>query len=458
MNLSGMSGFMLVWAGQFFSRVASFMTSFALAIWAFDQTHMATTLTTISFLAWGSTIIASPFAGALVDRWNRKLTMIISDAGAVLSTLALLILYLTGNLQIWHLWVVAVIVGVGDAFQWPAFSAAISTMLKKEDYGRAYGLNGMAESASVIIAPPLAAAALAVISLDTIMLIDFATFVLAIGAVLIVTIPEAQVSTEGKAARSGKFRDELTFGFRYIFSRPTLLGLQLIILSYNMLNNLGGGRLTDPMVLARTGGDTVALGVVQMAFGLGGVVSGAALGAWGAFKNRPSGLFLGIFGQCTGYALIGIGRGPVVWALGAFLSMFSVSVALASSQAFWQSKVPPDIQGKVFATRKMIAQMAGPLSVLAAGPLADRVFEPAMASGAFANSLAWLVGTGPGAGMGLQLAIFGMGGALAGLCGFLFKATRDAERLLPDHTQATGEVVSEDASEMVGEVVAVPAG
>jgi MFS family permease len=118
---------------------------------------------------------------------------------------------------------------------------------------------------------------------------------------------------------------------------------------------------------------------------------------------------------------------------GAFCASFSVGIALASNQAYWQSKVPPDIQGKVFAMRRMIAQIAGPIGVLIAGPLADRVFEPATArSGGWSN---WLVGSGPGAGMGLQMVIFGTAGALAGLCGYLFKATREAETLLPDHTQ-----------------------
>jgi MFS family permease len=447
-----MRAFIILWIGQSVSRIGSFLTSFALAVWMFDQTRQAATLTTITFLAWGANIIASPFAGALVDRWNRKLTMILSDTLAMASTLVLLILFATGRLQIWHLFVQAVVVGAGDAFQWPAFSAAISAMLKPEDYGRAYGLNGIAESATAIFAPPLAAALLAVMTLDRIMLIDFITFLFAIGGVLLITIPAVQASAEGRASREGRFFDELTYGWRYIVSRPTLLGLQLIILLYTTLYDLGGGNLTTPMILARTGGDTVALGITQMAFGIGGVLSGLLLSAKGAFKNRPSGLFLGIIGQCAGYALMGLGRGTLVWALGAFCSAFWVAIGLASNQAFWQSKVPPDIQGKVFAMRRMIAQITGPISVLMAGPLADRVFEPLMA-GHHAGILTWLAGSGAGAGMGLQMFIFGIGGALAGLSGYLFKATRQGEALIPDHTQPVGDEV---APEGPGDAISVP--
>src|SRR5262245_4874103 len=157
MKPTGMQAFIIIWIGQALSRVGSFLTSFALSIWAFDQTNAAASLTTIAFASWGATILASPFAGALVDRWDRKLTLMLSDMLAMASTLAVLVIYLTGNLQIWHLVVQAVVIGVGDAFQWPAFSAAISTMLKKEDYGRAFGLNGIAENATIILAPPLAA-------------------------------------------------------------------------------------------------------------------------------------------------------------------------------------------------------------------------------------------------------------------------------------------------------------
>jgi len=366
--MTGMRAFVVIWIGQFLSRVGSFVTGFALAIWAFDQTNQATTLTTITFLAWGTSIVASPFTGVLVDRWNRKLTMMISDLAAAASTFVLLILFSTGHLEIWHLWVQAAVLGVTDSFQWPAFSAAISTMLHKDDYGRAYGLNGIAENATIIFGPALAAAALAVVSLQAIMLIDLATFVFAIGAILLVTIPAARPSAEGRASREGTFRSELTFGWRYIVGRPTLLGLQLIILAYATLSSLGGGELATPMILARTDGNSAALGITQTAFGVGGVLVGALLGAKGTPRNRPRGLFLGIVGQCLGFAVIGLGRSPLAWVSGALCSSVSVGVALASNQAFWQSKVPPDIQGKVFAMRRMIAQIAGPISVLLAAP------------------------------------------------------------------------------------------
>jgi hypothetical protein len=131
---------------------------------------------------------------------------------------------------------------------------------------------------------------------------------------------------------------------------------------------------------------------------------------------------------------MGIGQTLPVWAFAAFCSMFVLPFINGGNQSIWQAKVAPDVQGRVFATRRLIAQIAGPLGMLLAGPLADRVFEPAMqAGGRWAATFGWLVGTGPGAGMGLILVIVGLLGALAGVIGYAVRTIRDAERILPDH-------------------------
>jgi hypothetical protein len=108
-----------------------------------------------------------------------------------------------------------------------------------------------------------------------------------------------------------------------------------------------------------------------------------------------------------------------------------------STQAIWQSKVAPDVQGRVFAVRRLIAQITAPLALLLAGPLADRVFEPAMQpGGTLAGPLGWLVGNAPGSGMSLILLATGLLGVAVGLVGYLIPKIRDVETLLPDHDAA----------------------
>ena len=193
--------------------------------------------------------------------------------------------------------------------------------------------------------------------------------------------------------------------------------------------------LFAPMILARTGNDTVTLGTTMMMFGVGGVVGGLVIAAWGGFKRRVHGVLLGmILASLFGVVVIGLGQGAWMWGLGAFLMMFFVPLVNGSNQAIWQAKVPPDIQGKVFATRRLIAQISAPVAMILGGRLADAVFEPAMASGGtFARVFQPLVGSGPGAGMALLFVFSGILGALVGLTGYLIPAVRRAEDLLPDH-------------------------
>src|SRR5450759_2153697 len=185
----GFRAFLLVWSGQVLSMIGSAMTAFALSIWAYQKTGLATSLALVDFFFLGATIVATPLAGVYVDRWNRKLTMMLSDLVAVAATIAALALYLSGHLQIWHLYVAASLQGLGSAFQWPAYSAAISQMMPKEHYARASGLMSLADSGSLVIAPILAGLLIRFIHVGGIMTIDIVTFGIAVLALLAVEIP-----------------------------------------------------------------------------------------------------------------------------------------------------------------------------------------------------------------------------------------------------------------------------
>ncbi|MCC6616587.1 MAG: MFS transporter [Anaerolineae bacterium] len=428
-----MRGFTLVWVGQFVSLLGTAMTQFGLTIWAYQLTGQATALALVGFFNFAPTIILSPIAGVLVDRWNRKLTMMLSDIGAGAATIAVFLLYSSGNLQIWHLYAAGLVTGAFQAFQFPAYSASISLMISEKDYGRANGMLGLAESASSIIAPPLAGFLLAAIGLSSIMLIDIVTFIFAVGALALVFIPQPTATSEGAESRGHLLRESI-YGFRYIVARPSLLGLQLVFLCINLLATLAMA-VFAPMILARTNQQADALALTQAATGAGGVVGGLLMSVWGGPRPRVHGVLLGMAASSLlGMAVLGTQGGLLVWTVSAFVMTFFIPMINGSNQAIWQAKVAPDVQGRVFAARRMIAQLTIPISFLAAGPLADQLLEPAMMpGGSLAGAFGGLVGVGPGAGMGLMFVIMGVLGGLVGLVGYLIPAVRDAEKLLPDH-------------------------
>jgi MFS family permease len=446
-----MRGFTVIWLGQLISLLGTGMTRFALTIWAYQETGSATTLALVAFFSFGPVVLLSPVAGALVDRWNRKLVVMISDLAAGTTTIFLLLLYTTGNLQIWHLYVMGALAGAFESFQFPAFSAAMTMMLRKEQYGRANGMMSVAEAASGIIAPLLGGLLLTIIGIGGVMTVDVVTFVLAVTAVLITYIPQPAVTAVGLQARNSLWRESF-FGFHYIWVRPSLLGMQMMF----FLANLFGGYsavLLVPFILARTGNNELMLGMVQSAFGIGGLVGGIALSVWGGPKAKVHGVLLGMVGNfLLGSFVLGIGQTLPVWLIGAFFTMFFIPILNGSNQAIWQAKVAPDVQGRVFATRRLIAQITGPLAMLTAGPLADRLFEPAMRNeGAWTALFGWLVGVGPGAGIGLLFVVTSLTGALAALSGYAIPAVRHIETILPDYVPVAE---AEAASSVVVEVMA----
>src|SRR6266508_6868205 len=321
---TGMFGFTIVWLGQIVSVLATNMTAFGLTIWVFEKTGSATALGLMQVFFITPLLIISPFAGVMVDRHNRKLMMMISDLIAGSATVAILILQAFGVLQVWHLYVAAIFQGLGNAFQWPAYSAAISTMIPKEKYGRANGMMSLIDMGPGILAPMLAGALLPMIGLTGILSIDVITFVLAILILLSVHIPQPLRTVEGAQAQGNIFR-EAAFGFRYIFARPSLLGLQLIFFFGNLCTGIAY-TLVAPMVLLRTGNNSVSLGLVQSAGAIGGIIGGVAMSIWGGFKRRVHGVLAGWIVSGFFFALVGLGTWIPFWV--AMLALSTVLVPM----------------------------------------------------------------------------------------------------------------------------------
>ncbi|RPI24915.1 MAG: MFS transporter [Chloroflexota bacterium] len=431
-----MPGFTIVWAGQLFSVLASSMTQFSLTIWAYQETGSATALGIVSTAYIVPLLLLSPIAGVMVDRHNRKLMMMLSDLTAITATVGILILNLAGHLQMWHLYAAAAIIGLGNTFQWPAYSAAITTMVPKEQYSRANGMMSLVESGPGVLAPMLAGVLLPVIALNGILALDVTTFFLAIAALLVVHVPQPARTVEGQTGQ-GSLWKETAYGFRYIFARRSLLGLLLFFICLNIIIGLSSS-VFAPFILTRTGNDSAALGAVQSAFAIGAVVGGLLVSLWGGFKRRMSSIFIGEV--LTGLFLLllfGLARTLPGWIAAAVMGAIFPVFTNGASQAIWQSKVAPDVQGRVFSARRMIAWCTGPITPILAGALADYVTEPAMQSQNWLSaSFGWLVGTGPGSGMALQFVLTGLLYMLTvGIVFVLVPSVRNLEDRLPDHDQ-----------------------
>jgi len=428
-----MLAFIIIWIGQLVSVLASSMSHFGLTIWMYQQTESALAMAWMQVFFITPFLIISPFAGVMVDRYNRKLMMMLSDLAAIIATGSIFILYALGMLEFWHLYIAAVLNGIGNTFQWPAYSAAISTMIPKEQLGRANGLMSLMEAGPGVVAPLLAGMLLPVIGLTGLLAIDVVTFFFAVGALLFVHIPQPRKTEEGQQ-KSGNIWSEAAYGFTYIFARPSLLGLQMVFFFGNLFSGIGF-TLLAPMILARTDSNSLIFGTVQTAGAVGAVAGGILMSVWGGFKRRVHGVLLGwILTSLSGSVLLGIGQGLALWIPAMVASALFSPLINASNQAIWQSKVAPDLQGRVFSARRLIAWFTQPIAPVIAGTMADFVLEPAMrTNSAMASIFGGLVGTGPGAGMGLVMVFCGLSAAMVGLTGYFIPAIREAEDILPDH-------------------------
>ena len=431
---TGMAGFTIIWLGQIVSVLASAMSQFGLTIWVFERTQSATVMGLMQVFFITPFLLISPFAGVMVDRHNRKLMMMISDLAAGCGTILILIFQSLGILEVWHLYMVSIVFGLGMSFQWPAYSAAISTMVPKEQYGRANGMMSLIEAGPGVVAPLLAGALLPLIGLTGILMLDVFTFTFAVGALMFVHIPQPQRTAEG-AQGQGSMLKEAAFGFKYIFARPSLLGLQMVFFAGNLFTGMLF-TLMAPMILSRTDNNSLMFGSVQTAGAIAAVAGGIIMSAWGGFKRRVHGVLVGWIITGIGSAVLGLSGGLPVWIVGIAIASVIGPLVNASNQAIWQAKVAPDVQGRVFSARRLIAWFTQPIAPVIAGTLADYVVEPQMrVTSGLSQSFSWLVGTGSGSGMGLIIVFCGLLTILVGLTGYFIPAIHKAETVLPDHDE-----------------------
>ncbi|MCZ2122477.1 MAG: MFS transporter [Anaerolineales bacterium] len=433
-----MKTFFTIWIGQLISILGSGLTQFALGVWIYDQTKQATPFAITVLLGSLPKILLLPFAGSIADRFNRRRIMILADTGNACLTFVIFALLNQHNLQLWHIYALAALGSVLSAFQQPAYFASISMIVPKAKLGSANGLSQMGEALSSVLTPVIAGALFVSIGFNGIILIDFVTFFFAVGALLIVRIPQPERAPEHE---NKNLWQDMTFGWHYLRQRRGLFGLLLYYAMVNFLLNWSAV-LTVPMILSRFNADV--LGMIQTVMGVGMLAGSVLMSAWGGIKRRIPASIGFITLAVIGLAIAGLQPNPWVIGGGVFILMFAVPLASGNSQVVFQTKIPREIQGRVFSVRSMISQSMMPLAFLTAGPLADNFFEPLLQNdGALTNTfIGHALGTGAGRGIGLMFVISALIGVVVSALVYLNPRIRNVEIELPDALEEPQETVS----------------
>ncbi len=417
---------------QTVSLIGSQISQYAVSIAVFRATGHATPLALVAFFSIAPTVVLGGFAGALADRFDRRGMMLIANAGFTVVSGLLLTSFASGAFQLWHLYALTLAASLFAALERPAFQASVTMLVPDSHRDRANAIGQMTVPAAGVIAPALAGMLYALVGVTGSIVIDIATFIIAIAVLAIVRIPQPAETAEGLAMRASVWRQAFD-GFRYLAARPVLFGFCAYVSTVNFVANAAMVLLT-PYVLARTGSAQL-FGVVLGVMNVGGIAGSLVVGAGGRIGSRMNTVMLGIVaaGLCVGFT----GVAQDAFAIGA--SLFLMLFALAFTDApFWsimQAKIAPDLQGRVFAAYLQAALLMSPLAFLVAGPLADRVFEPARHRTVW-RSVGWLVGAGPGAGMGLMFVVAGAVVVALTLAVYAIPAVRRLEADLPDHAPA----------------------
>ncbi len=428
-----MRRYLILWAGQLVSLTGSQVTGFALGVWVFQETGSATQLSIVYLATMLPNVLISVPAGALADRWNRRSVMLVSDAGAALSTLVVLLVVSTGDLQVWHVYVLTALSAALGAFQTPAYLSAVSTLVPKDMLNRVSGLTQLGRAGPAIVAPLVAGFALVSAGLQGVLLIDLASFLVALATLLAIKIPMPRAKTDEHTSTVR----ELTAGFTYIARRSGLMGLLIFFTVFNLLVGVIQVLFT-PLVLSFASVGT--LGLVLSIAGVGMLVGSIVLSVWGGPQRRV----FGILGSAAvaGLALAGFGLRPLVplMAAAGFVAFFARPFFDGLYQALTQAKVAPEVQGRVFALQQAVMYAALPVGYLLAGPLADGFFEPLLVEGgALANSAGVVIDVGAGRGIGLIFILAGLGITLAALVTLLNPRVRQVDLELPDALSDSSE-------------------
>ena len=422
--------YILFWLSQAVSQMGSQMTSFALILWAYEQSNSAMTVSLMSFFNYIPYILVSIVAGAFVDSHKKKNVMLAADSFAAVCSVAVLLLSTFHFLQMYHIYIVNFVIGLMNAFQNPASAVAVGKMVPKEKLAQASGMNAFSSNLILVLAPVCAAALYAVGGLPVILCIDLYSFAIAFVVLVCIRIPEDEpVKADNKAIFAG-----CAEGFDYLKHNKAIFIIIITMALLNFFSRLTYENILNPMLLARSGNDSFVLGFVNAVMGIGGIIGGLFV-ATGKFGKNSVGMiyFSAMLSFLLGDLMMGLGQNVIIWSFAGLMASLPIPFINAGQNLIFYDTVPPEMQGRIFSARNAIQFCTIPIGILLGGALADYVLEPFMLTdNPVTQVLHALVGEGAGAGMGVMFLCTGILGSL-----FSFLFYRKVKRILkPGKNQA----------------------
>uniref|UniRef100_A0A7C4Q2U2 MFS transporter n=1 Tax=Bellilinea caldifistulae TaxID=360411 RepID=A0A7C4Q2U2_9CHLR len=371
-SLKWLRVFIPIWAGQVFSLLGSGLVHFALIWWMTEKTGSAAVLASASLVGLLPQVFLSPFAGALVDRWNRRWVMVAADGTVALATLGLVILFASGQVQLWHVYVALFIRSLGGAFHWPAMQASTSLMVPKEHLSRIAGANQALNGLIGIGAPPLGALLMSTLPIFQVLAVDIVTAGLAILPLLFIAIPQPVREDAHLAVTPKTVWADVRGGFRYVVSWPGVFTLLLMAAMVNFL--LSPGSAFMPLLVTQHfKGGALQLAWMQSAWGVGVVAGGLLLSAWGGFRRKIITSMLSLMGIGVGVLLTGAAPAWGYWIAWSGMLISGIMNPLTNGPLFalLQSKIEPHMQGRVFTLVNSLASAMMPLGMMIGAPVAE---------------------------------------------------------------------------------------
>lgn len=345
------AAFLVIWFGQLISGIGSGLTAFGLGVYAFERTHSATVYSLIILFAFLPSYLLKPIGGTLADRFDRRLMMILGDLGSTLGLVFILLMFFSGMNEMWIIYAGVALSSVFVAMQNPAYKASVTDLLDEENYAKASGLVQLTESAKYLVSPIIAGFLMHCMKIEYILIIDIATFLLAILTVFGVkmAIPKPSVDKPKES-----FWSEFTEGFRYTFARQELVILLTII---SMITLFVGflQALIGPMILSFAEAKT--LGITQTIAATGMLFSSFFIGMFHHPKKQVNLLAWSLLVAGLFYALFGTSTNIVLVTVYGFLFFTALPFINTSIEVLIRKMVDNEIQGRVWSIVSLISQL-----------------------------------------------------------------------------------------------------